>query len=72
MVAGLAGSLIDSVFGATLQYTGYNRHSDKIVNTYSSEMFHISGIPLLSNNLVNLLSASLTAFLTSRTLMTLL
>ena len=72
LVAGLAGSVIDSILGATLQYTGFNRQTQKITHTYHKDTFHISGIPLLSNNLVNLCSASLTAFLTSRTLVALL
>ena len=60
--------MVDSILGATLQYTGFNRKTQKITHTYHRDMFHISGIPLLSNNLVNLASASLTAWLTSRTL----
>lgn len=65
LMAGLVGSVTDSVLGATLQYSGYNTATGRVTSTPGHGVQHIAGRPLLSNNLVNFLSASLTAALTA-------
>ncbi|GFR42542.1 hypothetical protein Agub_g3449 [Astrephomene gubernaculifera] len=65
LMAGLLGSGLDSLLGATLQFSGYHAASGRIVSAPGPGVERIAGRPLLSNNGVNALSASATAALTA-------
>lgn len=61
-IAGLLGSIIDSVIGATLQYSGLDAHG-RVVERPAPGIKHISGYRLLDNHSVNLLSSILTGLI---------
>lgn len=78
-VAGVAGSLIDSLLGATCQRTLYDRRMKKVVEVHGGSAvvldgrhadagaYLVLGYDLLDNNGVNLASAALTVLSTTAT-----
>eukprot|EP00882_Tetradesmus_deserticola_P015318 GHRQ01016315.1.p1 GENE.GHRQ01016315.1~~GHRQ01016315.1.p1 ORF type:complete len:152 (+),score=59.12 GHRQ01016315.1:130-585(+) len=59
--AGVGGSLVDSLLGATLQYSGWCSTTGRVVAQAAPGVQAISGKPVLSNNQVNALAALLTS-----------
>ncbi|XP_076811615.1 transmembrane protein 19-like isoform X2 [Clavelina lepadiformis] len=61
--AGFLGSFLDSLFGATAQYSGFDEDSKKIVSKPRPGVKHISGVPLLNNHAVNFITCFITSML---------
>ncbi|KAG9292255.1 hypothetical protein G9A89_000273 [Geosiphon pyriformis] len=63
--AGLIGSIVDSILGATVQKTLYSLTSKKITSHLNKDVRVVSGWDLLDNNQVNFISSFITSLLTA-------
>jgi uncharacterized protein (TIGR00297 family) len=59
--AGVVGSLVDSLLGATLQYSGWCEEKKLVVEKPTPGLRHISGFHVLDNHMVNFLAAAATS-----------
>ena len=64
LLAGAGGSLVDSLLGATVQASYYDDERKRIVKRPTATTTHVSGLPILSNEMVNFVSTALVAWAT--------
>ena len=60
-LGGFLGSSIDSLLGATVQYSGYSSFKKRVVHKPLPSVKHISGRPILDNHAVNFVSCVVTS-----------
>ncbi|DBB02868.1 hypothetical protein WJX77_012348 [Trebouxia sp. C0004] len=65
LFGGTVGNFIDSLLGATLQYSGYSRTKHCVVTAPGPGIDRICGQSLLSNSQVNLVASLVTCVMTS-------
>jgi uncharacterized membrane protein len=61
LAAGVGGSLIDSLLGATVQFSGVAVKSGKVVSRHGPGVERVSGLALIGNDAVNAVAAGVTA-----------